>query len=121
MALEPLKHYTERICSFFRLEVRFECNLITGSIARERSAPSNPILAPARALAPLHWVRDEQKAGSRLWNEFIDCYHYLSHKPLPGAQLRYLIYSAQQPIDALGFSATASSAGITLSASVGCT
>jgi len=73
----------------------------------ERSAPGDPILAPAGALAPLNWVRVEQKADSRLWNEFIERYHYLGHKPLPGAQVRYLIYSAQQPIAALGFGASA--------------
>ncbi|MBF0423371.1 MAG: DUF4338 domain-containing protein [Magnetococcales bacterium] len=28
------------------------------------------------------------KADSRLWNEYIQRYHYLGHKPLPGAQLR---------------------------------
>lgn len=73
----------------------------------ERSAPGDPILATAGALAPLHWVRVEQKADSRLWNELIERYHYLGHKPLPGAQMRYLIYSAQQPIAALGFGAAA--------------
>ena len=31
------------------------------------------------------------KAASRLWNGVIDRWHYLGYRPLPGAQLRYLI------------------------------
>ena len=28
---------------------------------------------------------------SRLWNEFVERYHYFGYKPLPGAQLRYFV------------------------------
>ena len=73
----------------------------------ERSVPGSPILQPAGALAPLTLVRVEHKADSSLWNEFIQRYHYPGHKPLPGAHLRYLIYSAQRPVAALGFGAAA--------------
>jgi hypothetical protein len=34
-------------------------------------------------------------------------YHYLGHKPLPGAQLRYFVYSGNQPVALLGFGAAA--------------
>ncbi|GAW87121.1 hypothetical protein bplSymb_SCF05801P001 [Bathymodiolus platifrons methanotrophic gill symbiont] len=44
---------------------------------------------------------------SRLWNEYIHRYHYLGHKPLPGAQLRYLVTLDEKIIAALGFSAAA--------------
>ena len=71
-----------------------------------RSDPGAPLDQPANALVPvLHRVRD--KAESRLWNELIERYHYLGHKPLPGAQLRYLVYSGGQPIALLGFGAAA--------------
>ncbi len=30
---------------------------------------------------------------SPLWNEFVERYHYLGYKPLPGAQLRYFVYA----------------------------
>lgn len=73
----------------------------------DRSVPGSLILQPAGALAPLAFVQVEHKADSSLWNEFIQRYHYLGHKPLPGAQLRYLIYSAQRPVAALGFGAAA--------------
>ena len=43
-----------------------------------------------------------------MWlNEYIERYHYLGHKPLPGAQLRYLIYADDQLIALLGFGAAA--------------
>lgn len=44
---------------------------------------------------------------SKLWNELIDHYHYLGHKPLVGAQLRYLIHSGDTWLGAIGFSAAA--------------
>ena len=72
-----------------------------------RSDPGAPLHQPARALTPLTLQRVQQKAQSRLWNEYIQRYHYLGHKPLPGAQLRYLVYSAAQPIAVLGFGAAA--------------
>jgi len=71
------------------------------------SDPGPPLENPAHALAPLalHCVR--HKAQSRLWNEYIERYHYLGHKPLPGAQLRYIVSAADQPIALLGFGAAA--------------
>jgi hypothetical protein len=69
--------------------------------------PGPPILRPAGALAPLVLQRIQTRQDSRLWNEYIQRYHYLGHKPLPGAQLRYLVFSAQQPIALLGFGAAA--------------
>ncbi len=47
------------------------------------------------------------KESSRLWNGLVDRYHYLGYKPLPGAQLRYLIESDQGLLGALGFGAAA--------------
>lgn len=47
------------------------------------------------------------KMESRLWNELIERYHYLGHKPLPGAQIRYLLYCREGLLGAIGFSAAA--------------
>ena len=71
------------------------------------SDPQPPREQPAAALRPLVWSRVREKASSRLYHELIERYHYLGHTPLPGAQLRYLVYSAEQPIAALGFGAAA--------------
>jgi hypothetical protein len=69
--------------------------------------PAPPIHKPARALTPLRLQRVQNRSDSRLWNEYIQRYHYLGHKPLPGAQMRYLIFSDTQPIALLGFGAAA--------------
>jgi hypothetical protein len=47
------------------------------------------------------------RQSSRLWNEFIDRYHYLGYKTLPGAQLRYFILSEGEVLALLGFGAAA--------------
>lgn len=47
------------------------------------------------------------KDNSALWNEYIERYHYLGYTPLPGAQLRYFIKSADQILALLGFGAAA--------------
>lgn len=45
---------------------------------------------------------------SRLWNEYIERYHYIGYKQLPGAQLRYFAHSADGfPLALLGFGAAA--------------
>ncbi|MCP4407736.1 MAG: DUF4338 domain-containing protein [Gammaproteobacteria bacterium] len=72
-----------------------------------RTDPGQPIRMPARALMPLTLRRVEDKRDSRLWNEYIQRYHYLGHKPLPGAQMRYFLFSRDKPIALLGFGACA--------------
>ncbi len=45
---------------------------------------------------------------SRLWNEYVNRYHYLGYKTLPGAQLRYFIEADEKMIvGLLGFGAAA--------------
>ena len=72
-----------------------------------QTEPGPAIEQPAGALTPLLLQRVQHKSDSRLWNEYIERYHYLGHKPLPGAQLRYFIYAQNQPIALLGFGAAA--------------
>ena len=67
-------------------------------IITAQTDPGQPIKKPAPALMPIRWRRVQTKPDSRLWNEYIQRYHYLGHKPLPGAQLRYLLFAQQQPI-----------------------
>ena len=62
--------------------------------------------------AAVHELRDlrlevVQPSTSALWNEFIDRYHYLGYKPLPGAQLRYFAYAGERLVGLLGFGAAA--------------
>lgn len=71
------------------------------------SDPGAVIEKPAGALVPLDMELVTSKPGSRLWNEYIQRYHYLGHKPLPGAQLRYFVHTADQIVALLGFGAAA--------------
>ena len=48
-----------------------------------------------------------EKGRLKLWNEFIDRYHYLGYNPLPGAQLRYFVKDQDEILALLGFSAAA--------------
>lgn len=48
----------------------------------------------------------DSRSGA-LWNEFIDRYHYLGYKTLPGAQLRYFVKSEGQILALIGFGAAA--------------
>ena len=73
------------------------------------SEPRRPILGSAGKLGKLTF-KQIRKGGSdsTLWNELIERYHYLGYKPLPGAQMRYLVFSQdQQLLAALGFGASA--------------
>jgi len=69
--------------------------------------PSPPIDLPAAALRPLELRRVTTKPESRRWNEYVERYHYLGHKPLPGAQLRYFVYGRDHLLALLGFGAAA--------------
>lgn len=73
----------------------------------ERTKPGKAMEQPAGALKPLIMQRVQNNQDSRLWNEYIERYHYLGHKPLPGAQLRYFVYARNQAIALLGFGAAA--------------
>ncbi len=64
------------------------------------------IVAPVHKLDHLSIIKI-QRDSSALWNEYIERYHYIGYKPLPGAQLRYFIFSGQQVVALLGFGAAA--------------
>jgi len=72
-----------------------------------RTDPQPAITRPVHELAPIQLCPVIHGDQSRLWNEYIHRYHYLGHKPLPGAQLRYFVTIDLQIVAALGFSAAA--------------
>lgn len=71
--------------------------------------PAAPIAGSLASLGPLEvlLVPAGPSGLSRTWNELLDHYHYLGAGPLCGAQLRYLVRSAQGAVAALAFSAAA--------------
>lgn len=73
----------------------------------QQTDPQTEIIQPIHNLEPIQLCPVITREHSRLWNEFIHRYHYLGHKPLPGAQLRYFVTIDQQIVAALGFGAAA--------------
>jgi len=71
------------------------------------SDPRPPISLPAGRLEPLCLRPVQTPQDSSLWNELIERYHYLRYTPLPGAQMRYLVFGAEQLLALLGFGAAA--------------
>ena len=71
------------------------------------SDPREPLSLPARAVTPLEFRPVNTRGDSSLWNELIERYHYLKYQPLPGAQMRYLLFHGSYLLAALGFSAAA--------------
>ena len=71
------------------------------------SDPQMPLSLSAGALGPLVFRPVDTPPDSALWNELIERYHYLGYKPLPGAQIRYLVFGNGHLLAALGFGAAA--------------
>jgi hypothetical protein len=71
------------------------------------SDPGDPISLPAGSLSELLFRPVVSRPDSSLWNELIERYHYLGYKPLPGDQMRYLVFSGPQLLAALGFGSAA--------------
>jgi len=68
--------------------------------------PGQPVHCAVTELNDLTFQIVDQ-THSALWNELIDRYHYLGYTPLSGAQLRYFVYSNNQPVALLSFGASA--------------
>ncbi len=45
--------------------------------------------------------------ASRLWNEYVQRYHYLGYTPMSGSQLRYSVYAGDKLVALLSFGASA--------------
>ncbi|MBU4443570.1 DUF4338 domain-containing protein [bacterium] len=71
------------------------------------SNPLPPIHKPADELKKIHLRLVTTREQSKLWNEYIERYHYLGYKPLPGAQLRYFVECEEGFLACLGFAASA--------------
>lgn len=74
------------------------------------SAASDPLPLLETQLGELSDLRLEVVARGRplaLWNEFVSRYHYLGYGVMPGAQLRYFIFSGDRVLGAMGFGGAA--------------
>ena len=66
-----------------------------------------PVMQPVHELAPLTLRLVAGTAASRLWNEYVQRYHYLGYTPMSGAQLRYNVYAGEQLVALISFGASA--------------
>lgn len=71
------------------------------------SDPRPAVTCPVEALGELSLRSVADASESALWNEQIERYHYLGYKPLPGAQLRYMVFAGSELLALLGFGAAA--------------
>jgi len=72
------------------------------------SAGGPLISTPAGQLGPFVITQAVTIHDTRLWNELIQRHHYLGHSPLTGAQIKYLVFTADGSlVAALGFAAAA--------------
>jgi len=74
---------------------------------RTAQAEPEPLFEAAVHELPDLRLKRVERGDSALWNEYIDRYHYLGYKPLPGAQLRYFAYAEDRLLGLLGFGAAA--------------
>ncbi len=72
------------------------------------SDPGFPVTASAGELGELCFHQVKTRRDSFAWNELIERYHYLGYTPLPGAQIRYLVFTrCRTLLAAIGFGASA--------------
>jgi len=69
--------------------------------------PQATLQRPVHELPPLTLRPLTHTAASRLWNEYIQRYHYLGYTPLSGSQLRYNVFAGDQLVALLSFGASA--------------
>ncbi len=72
------------------------------------SDPGFPVTAPAGELGQLCFYQVKTRRDSFTWNELVARYHYLGYTPIPGAQIRYLVFTGCRTLlAAIGFGASA--------------
>jgi len=76
-------------------------------VRTDKAEPGDELAEPVNRLLPITLERVTPGDTSKLWNEYIDRYHYLGFGVLKGAQLRYLIHSSRGPVGAIGFASPA--------------
>ena len=77
-----------------RKMTRWNTDQASGARATARTAPGTPLVGRLSEVGSV-WLEvvQDQKAG-RLWNEYVDRYHYLGYRQPLGCFLRYFIQSA---------------------------
>ena len=66
-----------------------------------------PLLRPVHELGSLTLQPIRGTPASRLWNEYVERYHYLGYTPMSGSQMRYNVFAGEQLVALLSFGASA--------------
>lgn len=78
----------------------------------EQKAPQAEIVCELSDLGPIELEVVNDKQLSRLWNQYVSCYHYLGYKKPFGYYLRYFIKSQAGRLGCILFSGAAKRIGI---------
>lgn len=78
-------------------------------ISTSSTDPDEPLNKPVHELndVRIDLITAREKKLSRLWNEWINRYHYLGYEPCIGANIRYMVWHEDKAIAMLGFGAAA--------------
>ncbi len=60
----------------------------------------DPVSGTLKEVLPLEFKLARQDELEPLWNELVRSYHYLGHGRMPGANLKYLVFSGNKPLAA---------------------
>ena len=75
--------------------------------ATKASDGQSPLLRPVHEVDTVTLRLVAGTAASRLWNEYVQRYHYLGYTPMSGSQLRYNVYAGDKLVALLSFGASA--------------
>ncbi len=75
--------------------------------ATPASDPQSSRLQPVHEIGPLTLRLVATAPVSRLWNEYVQRYHYLGYTAMSGSQLRYNVYAGDKLVALLSFGASA--------------
>ena len=77
-----------------RRMTRWDTDRASGARATQRTEPGTPLIGGVSEVGSV-WLEVVQGQGAgRLWNEYVDRYHYLGYRQPVGCFLRYFIQSA---------------------------
>lgn len=77
-----------------RRMTRWNTDHAWGAMATQRTEPGTPLVGPLSEVGSVWLEVVQHPEGGRLWNEYVDRYHYLGYRQPMGCFLRYFIQSA---------------------------
>jgi hypothetical protein len=76
-----------------RTMTRWGTDRASGAVPTARTDPGTPLVGELSAVGAVELEVVPDKDGGRLWNEYVDRYHYLGYRQPLGCFLRYFIVS----------------------------